>query len=122
MAMLPINQSDPLGLAMQQRAGQVRLANASQGLTSGGGDPAFLSGPLPDPQWDATLQALHDTGGRVSQAPGAQVSPQLDPNDPTPLSLQMLKQTNQLGTGGQRMQVRPRATVGRSPDATSQTT
>ena len=122
MAMLPINQDDPLGLALKGRAANQRLALMSQGLTSGGGDPAFLSGPLPDQGWEATLQGLHEAGGRVSQAPGAQQQPALDPNDPTPLSVQMLRQSNQIGTAGQRQQVRPRRMVGNSPDPTSQTT
>lgn len=54
-ALVP-NQTDPLGLGVQQRGMDSYQAAKQQE------DPNYLSGPLPDPRWEGLLQALAESG------------------------------------------------------------
>lgn len=90
-------QADPLGIAVQQRAQQQRWQNIYKGLNP-------VTGPLPDPQWEGYFQATQEAAGDkpVKWGNGSPASADpyhgMDPNSPTPLSVQALMQSHQLGT------------------------
>lgn len=89
--------TDPLGIAVRQRAAQQRWQNIYNGLNP-------TTGPLPDPQWEGYFQATSEAadGKPVKWGNGSAgtANPEtgLDANNPMPLSMQMLMRSNQIGT------------------------
>ena len=92
--------TDPLGIGVQQRAKDARWQRIYQGLNP-------VNGPLPDSRWEGFDQAVSEaahgkpTGYGYADPSMATSDPSaagLDPSDPTPLSIQMLNGTGQLGS------------------------
>lgn len=68
-------QDDPLGLGLMQRARERRQAQ----LNNNPAAQTYMSGPLPDQNWDAFFQAVSESnpGKSINFAGGA--APEVDP-------------------------------------------
>lgn len=65
-AVNPTGADDPLGVAAMQHAAAQNQSNYLSTMKENLVNPGYHAGPLPNLQWDAMLQGLHDAGGHAT--------------------------------------------------------